>query len=46
MEHRVHAAAGEGPGAALTIDAPTDPDTDIELYGRSLCGLAPNTPYF
>ncbi len=30
---------------ALTIHALTNPDTNIELYGRSLCGLGPNTPY-
>lgn len=30
---------------ALTIHALTNPDTNIELHGRSLCGLEPNTPY-
>jgi alkylation response protein AidB-like acyl-CoA dehydrogenase len=30
---------------ALTIHALTNPDTNIELYGRKLCGLGPNTPY-
>lgn len=30
---------------ALTIHALTNPDTNIELYGRQLCGLPPNTPY-
>jgi len=29
----------------LTIHALTNPDTNIELYGRNLCGLGPNTPY-
>jgi 3-hydroxy-9,10-secoandrosta-1,3,5(10)-triene-9,17-dione monooxygenase len=30
---------------ALTIHALTNPDTNIELFGRQLCGLPPNTPY-
>jgi 3-hydroxy-9,10-secoandrosta-1,3,5(10)-triene-9,17-dione monooxygenase len=30
---------------ALTIHALTSPDSNIELYGRQLCGLPPNTPY-
>jgi alkylation response protein AidB-like acyl-CoA dehydrogenase len=29
----------------LTIHALTNPDTNIELYGRNLCGLGPNTAY-
>lgn len=30
---------------ALAIHALTNPDTNIELYGRMLCGLPPNTPF-
>ncbi len=30
---------------ALTIHALTNPDTNIELYGRNLCGVEPNTPF-
>ncbi|NVI88934.1 acyl-CoA dehydrogenase family protein [Actinomadura sp. BRA 177] len=30
---------------AVTIHALTNPSTNIELYGRMLCGLKPNTPY-
>jgi 3-hydroxy-9,10-secoandrosta-1,3,5(10)-triene-9,17-dione monooxygenase len=30
---------------ALTIHALTNPDTNTELYGRSLAGLPPNTPF-
>lgn len=30
---------------ALTIHALTSPDSNMELYGRQLCGLAPNTSY-
>jgi 3-hydroxy-9,10-secoandrosta-1,3,5(10)-triene-9,17-dione monooxygenase len=30
---------------AMAMHALTFPDTNIELYGRVLCGLEPNTPY-
>ncbi|MGW4461163.1 acyl-CoA dehydrogenase family protein [Micromonospora sp. NPDC004704] len=30
---------------AMAMHALTLPDTNIELYGRSLCGLEPNTPF-
>jgi alkylation response protein AidB-like acyl-CoA dehydrogenase len=30
---------------AVTIHALTHPDTNIELYGRMLCGLEPNSAY-
>ncbi|MFI5845704.1 acyl-CoA dehydrogenase family protein [Catenuloplanes sp. NPDC051500] len=30
---------------AMAMHALTFPETNIELYGRVLCGLAPNTPY-
>ena len=30
---------------AITIHALTNVNTNIELYGRQLCGLKPNTPY-
>jgi alkylation response protein AidB-like acyl-CoA dehydrogenase len=30
---------------AVTIHALTNPNTNIELYGRQICGLEPNTPY-
>jgi hypothetical protein len=30
---------------ALTIHALTSPDSNMELYGRQLCGLGPNTQY-
>lgn len=30
---------------AMTIHALTNPDTNIELYGRQLAGLEPNTPF-
>jgi alkylation response protein AidB-like acyl-CoA dehydrogenase len=30
---------------ALTIHALTHPETNIELYGRMICGLPPNTPF-
>jgi alkylation response protein AidB-like acyl-CoA dehydrogenase len=30
---------------AITIHALTDPTTNLELYGRLLCGLEPNTNY-
>ncbi|MCC8245907.1 acyl-CoA dehydrogenase family protein [Saccharothrix luteola] len=30
---------------AVSIHALTHPGTNIELYGRVLCGLEPNTPY-
>ena len=30
---------------AIAIHALTNASTNIELYGRQLCGLAPNTPY-
>jgi 3-hydroxy-9,10-secoandrosta-1,3,5(10)-triene-9,17-dione monooxygenase len=29
----------------LTMHALVNPDTNIELYGRNLCGLGPNTSY-
>ena len=31
---------------AVVIHALTNPDTNIELYGRTLCGQEPNTLYF
>lgn len=30
---------------AMAMHALTFPETNIELYGRSLCGLEPNTPF-